>query len=74
MFISSRQRRIDRALSAVLDRINDDHDNELVRCDTWRDIDALTIKTSQRSVAAHDRAKRLRNQWRARIEADVHSA
>jgi hypothetical protein len=63
MIRSRRQRRIDRALSAVLRTIDDDEASRLVQCVTWRDIDVLSAVMNERRTAAYDRAARLEEQW-----------
>jgi hypothetical protein len=74
LFRSTRQRRIDRALSAVLERIECDHNAKLRALPdnhTWRDIDALSIDADQRAIKAYNRADKLTQIWRARVEREI---
>jgi hypothetical protein len=64
---SSRDRRIDRALSAVLDGIADEEENARSLCVTWKDLDILSIRMNIERNRAYDRAATLRRKWRARV-------
>lgn len=68
MFRSSRQRRIDRALSAVLQSIDDDHNRLRESTKTWTQLDWLAITMDRQRIRAHDRAQTLRNRWQARVK------
>jgi hypothetical protein len=65
---SSRDRRIDRALSSVLDAIQRQHDDELYHCRDWQEIGRLGERMDTRRIAAHDHAKALREMWRRRVD------
>ena len=69
LFRSARLRRIDRALSAILTAIDDDDAIATRACVTWRDLDALSIATDRKRIAAYDRAAALEAQWQARVDA-----
>jgi hypothetical protein len=73
MFRSTRQRRIDRALSSVLDHIDYKHNAQLRALPdnhTWGDVNALTFARDGAVIAACKRADKLTQLWRARVERD----
>jgi hypothetical protein len=65
---SSRDRRIDRALSSVLDAIQRQHD-ELYHCRDWQEIGRLGERMDTRRIAAHVHAKALRVWWQSIVLA-----
>jgi hypothetical protein len=70
--LGRREQRINRALSRVLEKIEDKH-NQALNVDrwlTWREIDEIEIERSAASIKAYDRAKRLHEIWQARIERE----
>lgn len=69
MFHSSRQRRIDRALSSALQTIDDDHERLRQSTSTWADLDWLSIAMDRQRSRAYDRAAALSSRWQARIAA-----
>ena len=58
-FRGSRSRRIDRALSNVLDRIYDDEQEQMQSCNTWTEIDRLSIRMNSRRTNAYAKAEKL---------------
>ena len=69
MFQSSRDRRINRALSSVLQSIDDRAQREHGACETWADLDNLSIRTNSLRNYAYKRAKALQAKWEARVAA-----
>lgn len=72
LFRSSRTRRIDRALSATLDKIDSAHAERMGALPdghTWTDVDALSLARDEAHIAAYDRADRLHAAWRKRVES-----
>lgn len=69
-FRSSRDRRIDRALSSVLAAVDDAEESDRFHCRTWRELDCLSIRMNGRRNKAYDRATNLRIKWHARVERD----
>lgn len=69
MFRGRRDRRIDRALSNVLDVIATEHAERLRSCETFREVDLLAIAMDKKRLDAFVRADILRAQWYARVEA-----
>ena len=69
MFQSSRDRRINRALSSVLQSIDDRAQREHGACETWADLDNLSIRTNSLRNYAYKRAKALKAKWEARLAA-----
>jgi hypothetical protein len=69
MFQSSRNRRINRALSSVLQSIADRADREHATCETWADLDNLSIRTNSLRNYAYKRAKALQDAWERRVLA-----
>ena len=67
MFRSSRQHCIDRALSSVLQAIDDDHERLQQSTSNWTDLDWLSIAMNRQRSRAHDRAAALAARWQARI-------
>jgi hypothetical protein len=67
MFQSSRIRRINRALSSVLQSIDDRADHEHATCETWADLDNLSIRTNSLRIYAYKRAKALQAAWEHRV-------
>ena len=70
LFRSSRLRRIDRALSSVLDKLDRSY-TEQVRAlpddHNWRDIDILAATRDNDACKAYDRANALEAQWLRRV-------
>ena len=76
LFRSTRQRRIDRALSSVLEHIDYKHNAQLRALSdnhTWSDVNALTFARDGEVIAACKRADKLTQLWRARIERELNS-
>ena len=67
MFQSRRTKRINRALSAVLQSIDDRNQREHSACETWADLDNLSIRTNSLRNYAYKRAKVLHARWQARV-------
>ena len=65
----SRDRRIDRALSSVLDNINEEREERLRACETWHAINLLDIEMNDKRKDAYIRADCLCSQWHARVLA-----
>lgn len=70
---SSRGRRIDRALSSVLETIERQHDEALDRFinPSWRVLDELSIEFDRRRIGAYVRADNLCAKWHARVSGDA---
>ena len=70
MFQSRRVRRINRALSSVLQSIDDRTQRDHDAAQTWADLDNLSIRTNSLRIHAYKRAKALQAKWGARVAAD----
>ena len=71
MFQCRRTKRINRALGAVLQTIDDDHERLRKSTATWTQIDWLSIAMDRQRCLAYDRAKALHDRWQARVAADA---
>ena len=67
MFQSSRDRRINRALSSVLQSIDDRAQRDHAAAQTWADLDNLSIRTNSLRIHAYKRAEALQTRWEARL-------
>lgn len=75
MFRSSRDVRIDRALSSVLRAIDAEHEDLTYGCDAadpraaqWL-LNILSANMNAKRIKAYERARTLRARWRERVEA-----
>lgn len=67
---SARLQRIDRALSSVLDGLDDKYKDQLRALPdghSWRDVDILAATRDHEACKAYDRADALCQHWSARV-------
>jgi hypothetical protein len=69
MMRGRRLQRIDRALSHVLNTIDDKHEQLRAECNTWRDLDILSADMDKLRIAAFDKARRLELKWEAIVKS-----
>jgi predicted component of type VI protein secretion system len=67
MMRGRRLQRIDRALSHVLDAIENVHNERRMECATWRALDILSAEMDALRIEAYDKAKRLETLWQQRV-------